>query len=42
MLRSRVCVSLPLPFAMATAADDSAATMLKQLLHIERHNSANT
>ena len=34
-------VALPLPFALATAADDSAATMPEQLLRIEWHNSTN-
>jgi len=42
MLLSRVLdVSLPLPFGLATAADDSAATMPEQLLRIEWHNSTN-
>jgi len=41
MMRSRVSVSLLLPFALATAADDSAPTMPEQLLRIEWHNSTN-
>ena len=41
MLRSRVSVSLPLPFTLATAADNSAATTPEQLLRIEWHNSTN-
>jgi len=41
MLRSRVSVSLPLPFILATAADDSAAIMPEQLLRIEWPNSTN-
>ena len=32
---------MALPFALATAADDSAATMPEQLLRIEWHNSTN-